>query len=328
MSLKTTSLVSVICCVILASCASAPPSWMGNYREEYPSSDYIVQRGSGETVEFAKTNSLQAIAQYFQTTVNASMETQLKTMSSGNNYVEQRSTLTDVQVTSNIDLFGVEFSEPYFSKQENLWYILAYNHRESAWRQYSPRIENERTAFLALYNQSGGQPDIFTEYLYYNRAWQKGRDFLETLEFGRLLMDGIDTKYRDDRATVSSLPATLQHKAQQCSLRLSVQGDFEEIATSEIKKAFSSMGFTVSEKSGVYDLKVTVSNNLTKHSDLQAAYPVIDITVTNRDGKSVYSLQHKGERSVASNRNVAIRRGLKRTAEDAGEMILEDFREF
>ena len=328
MSLKTTSLVSVICCVILASCASAPPSWMGNYREEYPSSEYIVQRGSGDTVEFAKTNGLQAIAQYFQTSVDASMQTQLKTMSNGVDTFEQRSTLTDIQVTSQIDLFGVEFTEPYFSKADNQWYILTYIHRETAWRQFKPRIEDDRNAFTALYTQARKQKDTFTEFQSYYLAWNKGQDFLESLELGRLLMDGVDSQYREDRALVATLPATLQEKAQACSMRFSISGDYEEIFTASIKDVFADMGFVVNENSGIYRLKVVVTDNPAKHNTLQAVYPVVDISITDKDGKAVYSLQYKGERFVATTLETAKRRGFRRTATEVKTEIINDFKQF
>lgn len=327
MKLKTISLLSVVCFVILASCTSTPPSWMGNYREEYPSSDYIVQRGSGETVEFAKTNSLQAIAQYFQTTVNASMQSQLATMSQGDVYIEQRSTLTDIQVTSHIDLFGVEYTEPYFSKAEERWYILAYIHRETAWRQYSPKIENAQQEFHAIYSQVGRQANSFTEYQHYNRAWNKGKEFLNTLEFGRLLMDGIDSKYRDDRALIATLPATLQNKSQACSMRLVVHGDSEGIFTSAIKDVFSEMGFIVSENTGAYTIHLSISENEAYHEDLYAVFPVADITIKGNGNTTLYSLQHKGSRSVATTAAVAKRRGFKRTATEFAAKVKEAFNE-
>ena len=86
---------------------SKMPDWVQNYRKVYPDSEYLCQRGSGKSAEEAKTDATGALARYFQMNVSANLSTTMTSISSGTEIQEKTSIINDVQVMSQVELFGL-----------------------------------------------------------------------------------------------------------------------------------------------------------------------------------------------------------------------------
>ncbi|MBQ6779984.1 MAG: LPP20 family lipoprotein [Treponema sp.] len=67
------------------------PEWVSNHRMVYPESEYLAQRGSGETAEKAQTDAASALARYFQMTVSANLSTTMQSITSGKSERRHRS---------------------------------------------------------------------------------------------------------------------------------------------------------------------------------------------------------------------------------------------
>ena len=50
-----------------------------------------------------------------------------------------------MNVTSEVEFIGLEFTESYYYKSEKKWYAVAYMIRNDVWVQYKPKIEAEKT---------------------------------------------------------------------------------------------------------------------------------------------------------------------------------------
>ena len=122
-------------CLFASPVFSKPsePEWFKNWRTLYPETDYIAQRGRGDTEEQAKTDALAQIARYFQTNVNANLTTSLQSVTSGDSVSETTSIQDEVSVMSNVELFGLEYTDSYYFKKEKKWYSLAFIKRENRW---------------------------------------------------------------------------------------------------------------------------------------------------------------------------------------------------
>ena len=76
------------------------PAWVTDYRSVFPDSEYLAQRGTGDSSEKAITDASGALARYFQMTVNANISTTM---------TEEKTTVVDeVQVRSDVELFGMQ----------------------------------------------------------------------------------------------------------------------------------------------------------------------------------------------------------------------------
>ena len=101
------------------------PDWVTNYRTIYPDAEYIVQRGRADTEETSRTEAIAQIARYFQTSVNANLKTSIQSVSSGQNVDEITTVVNDIDVMSQVELFAMENTDPYYDKKEKKWYCVA-----------------------------------------------------------------------------------------------------------------------------------------------------------------------------------------------------------
>ena len=136
--------VSTVC---FAKSKSVEPDWFKNYRTVFPNAQYLAQRGSGVTAEDAKTDAASQLARYFQSTVSANLSTTMSSITTGSSVQEEIRVIDEVNVSSEVEFIGLEYTESYYYKPEKKWYAIAYMVREDAWIQYKPKIEAEKSNF-------------------------------------------------------------------------------------------------------------------------------------------------------------------------------------
>ena len=164
-SIKILSIISLFQIITLNLFAkpSKMPDWVQNYRKVYLDSEYLCQRGSGKSAEEAKTDATGALARYFQMNVSANLSTTMTSISSGTEIQEETSIINDVQVMSQVEFFGLEYTEPYYKKKEKKWYCVAFINRENAWIQYKPQIEIAKNSFEGLLKNAEKENDNFSK---------------------------------------------------------------------------------------------------------------------------------------------------------------------
>lgn len=292
---------------LFVSCASSktasatPPEWFSNYRTIYPNSKYLAQRGRADTEETARTDAVAQIARYFQTNVNASLKTSVQSVTNGDNVSESTSVINDVEAASQVELFAVEYTDPFYFAAENKWYCVAYIEREKAWTQYKPSVENAKTEFYAMKKNAENETDPYSKVTAYKKALKSGNDFLKKLEYARILDSQKESAYSEDRRTVSEIPSKISSEQEKCSVYLSVSGDYANIISSSLIKALSKNGFRIAQtqNEAAYTAKVFVEDNAIGSEPI-AVYPGIDLKITSRDGKTVFAKQAKVEQKTLS----------------------------
>ena len=284
--------------VLLASCASTSgsdtPAWFPNHRTAFPDADYIAQRGRADSEETARTEAVAQIARYFKTSVNANLKTSIQSVVSGESVSETTSVVNDVDVMSQVELFAVEYTDPYYFKKEKKWYCVAYIKREKAWSQYKPTVENAKSEFYAMKRNAESESDPFSKAAAYGKAWQSGKKFLEKLEYARILNAKKEAAYADDRKAVSEIPALISAEKEKCTVYLSVKGDWGNTVTSSLSQTLAKNGFKVAKSAGeaAYTASAVIENNAVG-SDPVSIYPSLDLKITGKGGKTVYSQEVK-----------------------------------
>ena len=284
------------------SCASSPqqiPSWVTpNWYADFPDAKFLAQRGVADTAEQSKTDALSQLSQYISTNVNSNLSTSVRYMDKGG--VVDSSTLiqNDVEVRSNVDLFGVEYTVPFYLKAEKKWYCVAYINRDKAWAQYVPKIELAKNIFYGFYNSARSEGEPIFVMSYYKNAWERGKDFLTALEYGRLIHPAKEKAYSADRADIARIPAKIEDERRVIQIQIDITGDYNGIIRTSLENAFKKAGFTVSRR-GNYKAVVEVEPNSDGKNPL-AVFPEIDLKLEGVTGQTVYSYKDRlAERTVA-----------------------------
>lgn len=267
------------------------PDWFKNYRTTFPNSEYLAQRGSGTSAEDAKTDAASQLARYFQSTVSANLSTTMSSIITGSSIQEETRVIDEVNVTSEVEFIGLEFTESYFYKPEKKWYAVAYMVREDAWIQYKPKIDAEKTKFYAFLKKAELEEDSFTKISLYKKAWNFSGDFMEKLEYGRIINPKEENKYAADRMEVAELPAKIEREQKNLTIRVNLNGDYGNIVEAAIKTALEKGGFIVGS-SGNYTADVIVSSNPNGENPV-TIMPAVTVSIKNSSGKAVFSYEAK-----------------------------------
>lgn len=292
--------VFVLLILCTGSCFAKPvePEWIKNFRKIYPNTEYIAQKGFGMTAEDAKTDAASQLARYFQSTVSANLSTAMSSITTGTTIEEETKVIDEVNVTSEVDFIGLEFTESFYFKPEKKWYAVAYIVRADAWIQYKPKIEAAKNKFYGFYKKAEEETDSYTRISIYKKAWESSAELMEKLEYGRLISPSEEEKYSGCREAVSEIPSRIEALTKELSVEFIITGDYGNIIESAIKTTIKKCGFTVGTK-GNYVAIVNVNSN-PSGSDPVTILPAVIVTVKNKNDKAIFSYEaNLTEKTVA-----------------------------
>ena len=300
--------------LLFAKPKSSEPEWFQNYRNVYPNKEYIAQRGSGTTAEDARTDAASQLARYFQSTVSANLSTTMSSITTGSSIQEETRVIDEVNVTSEVEFIGLEFTESFYYKSEKKWYAVAYMIREDSWIQYKPKIEAEKTKFYAFLKKAESEDDSFTKVSLYKNAWKVSSDFMEKLEYGRIINPSEEDKYSADRTAIAELPAKIEKEQKNLTIFVNLKGDYGNIVETSIKTALEKGGFIVGS-SGNYTADVIVSSNPNGENPV-TIMPAVIVSIKSSEGKAVFSYEAKlTEKTVAYTLENAQKKAFPKLAE-------------
>ena len=306
MKKHTANLGCLLLAAALAGCAGAPrgeamPEWVTNHRTVYPDTEYLAQRGSGKSAEAAQTDAMSQIARYFQTNVSANLSTTMQSITSGASVDERTTVVDDVRVSSEVSLFALEHTEPYYLKKEKKWYCVAYMNRATAWKQYKPQIDGALKTFLGQYENAAAEGDPFTRISRCKTAWDAGGTLLEKLEYGRIISPKDEAAYSAERDKVAQIPVIAETAKKECTVFIDAPGDYNRTIEQAVSTALSKCGLTVAKTAAGanYTASVLIDDGESGSEPL-SIMPAVSIKITGRGGNSVYSYETAAkEKAVA-----------------------------
>jgi len=313
---------SLLSSTIFAAGQKDIPEWVTEPRSIYPDIKYISQIASSNTKEEAKTDALAAISQYFKTSVKSNLTTTLESYNNDGKVSEQINLFNETQITSTVDLFGVEFTNPFYLKKDKRWYCLAFINREKAWIQYEPTIEQNKNIFYSFYTKATESTNYLLSVQNYKQAQDAAIDFLSSLEFARILSANNEQKYQKDRYTVSTIPALKKTALQKSLTFINVENDYDNLIFSAITNVCNSIGLPIQKNKDTYEYVLTANIylNQKQSDDVIVCYPNIEVSIIGKDGITVYSYSHTLKKTAAYNLNIV----RKRCFTDLAEQIESD----
>lgn len=267
------------------------PIWFKDFRSIYPDSEYIAQRGIGDSSENAKTDAAGALGRFFQTNVDSSIKTSMVSETSDSKINVISSVIDEVKIDSKVEFIGLEFTEPYYSKKEKKWYCVAFINRHNAWKQFLPQIEECKHSFESQLEVAEKEVELLTKLSIYKEVWNKGRELNKKLEYGRILMPLEESKYESYREMVAEIPVRFRDIQKQCSVYLEINDDYGKMIISAISTAFVNNGFQVAKQKNdsKYIVEITINDNSSGDNPV-SILPEVNISVLSSNGKNDVSL--------------------------------------
>ena len=312
------------------SCVSKPkkevitaiePEWIENKKAVFPDSEYLAQLGTGITANEAKNNSIAQLASYFNTNVKSLIQGESFTYNSSNDESKTERTINSSIVTStDLDLFALETTEPFYLVREQKWYCCAYINRKTAWNQYEPYVRDAKTKFFSIFSLAKNTQEPLERIKIYSQAEFASEDFLSCLYRAYMFSKPLtDQAFASDREVVAAIPGYVQKEKNKCIMCAVTPVDIGGTVSSAVNGIFSGIGFTMSDNpdKSYYIVETTVDYNKITEDDLVIYYPGVKLSVKSKE-KTVYVYENKLDRIMSYNESKA-----KKTACDGIASILE-----
>lgn len=276
--------------VFVFSVTKKEPIWLHDYLSIYPSSEYIVQMGTGETEDKAKASCVAEIGKYFNTQVKSNLTAKESIVKKNDDKFKEYTIDNEIEVKTDVELFAIEFEETYYSKREKKYYSLGHIHRDTAWEMYKSQIEMSKSTFYSFYNKAEESDEHFLKFIAYKQAQVYANEFLEKIQYGSLLNPKKSTIYNEDRDVISSLPVLIKDNGKKSSISVSVKGDYNNILGNTVRQLFIKEGFEFS-KNGYYTLSVEIDPNVEGNNPL-VIYPSVYVELSNLKGDSFFTFDY------------------------------------
>lgn len=303
------------------------PDWVQNYRKVFPNSEYLAQKGSGDSAEKAKTDATGALSRYFQSNVNANLSTTLSSVTTNDSIDEKTVVVDEVNVQSQVEFFGLEYTEPFYVKAEKKWYCVVYMNREDAWQQYKPQIDIKKNSFSGLYKNLAKETDYFTKLGMCKKVWALGTELLQKLEYGRIINPSEEAQYQKERDDISNIPVIFEEAKQNCSIYISINSDYNRMISTAVSTVLTDAGFTVAKTKAEanYVAEISVDDNETG-ADPVSIKPSVNIKISSKKAKTVFSYEvTSDEKSIGYTIESAQKKSYPKLTEQIKNALNEKF---
>ncbi|MDR1786777.1 MAG: hypothetical protein LBR23_10015 [Spirochaetaceae bacterium] len=334
----------LFCAALLASCASAPsvpgpeqdappPEWFLDVGAVYPREKFLAEKGRGASAGEAEIAGSRAIARYISSQIN----TELRETSVAASGRATETTLTDTTfIQSQMELFALHYAKAWFNKAENVWETIAYIERDEAWEMYEPKVREEISVFLNLYDTAVQESDPLKRFAlfsgarnYYELNAASVRKFAE-----RLHPRNAAESFAEIQAALSELPGKTDEARAQAVIFIDCANDYETRVTQALEKCLNDEGFRVAKNRDAAAglLTVTVSENETEQAQGNNAVfyvfvPSLQAVLSSSGGVIFSYTSPPVERATAMNRDVGKRRAYTALAQKVRDSFPAEFRE-
>ncbi len=285
---------------------------------------YIAQVGYGETKADAEQNALAAISKYFSMQISVSTS-EHATVSDG----RAQSTVTDdVLVTSETELFSVQYTKPKFDKKQKLYEVTAYIDRQAAWEVYEPRLEERVRSFLGFFSLAEKEVDPLSQMLKFTRALQNAEESELEKRFAfadSLYPDGA-AFYSSTREKLSLLESKIRSLSGKSRVFVACENDHEDILLRGVQEIFSNAHIQVvdSKEKADYVCTIFATENMQSLPAGTFYTPSFTLQITKSE-KAVYSASGKAKKTGAKNEKIARQRAYSALSESVKNALKKDF---
>ncbi|MCQ2592834.1 MAG: hypothetical protein MJ188_08625 [Treponema sp.] len=306
---------------------SKKPEWLKNFRSVFPDDKYLAAQGEGESEDVARINATGMISRYFSSLYSSDEEAKVHTKESSLGEVEERRlTKSEQKLESNVSLFGLEFTEPYYLKSEQKWFCVAYINKEKAWNQFQPQVEVIKNSFDIYYKNFEEESEPLLKILLAENLLAVGKDLISHLYYIRVLNQEKEKSYHYELDKISNIPIALEKARKECRVFIESE-DYNRIISSILSETLEDFHFNVvRDKSKANYTAFVAVDDAVFGSDPYAIKPAITVNIEDKNGVICYSKSFKAEeRTLSFTINGAREKAYPVVGEQMKKEILKDF---
>jgi hypothetical protein len=305
--------------LILTACVTTPPPppWAATANgvaTEYPTAQYIAQRGRGADLASAQNDGVAQISRWITSQIETSQSSRLSITEQNGAIDESRQTTEATFVSSQTNLFAVRYApDPWFNSTEKQWETVAYIDRDEAWAIYEPQVRQRADAFTKLYKAAEADEEPFRQFFQYQKAQVYAEQELDSyFRFADMLNPVRARSFSDASDLISAIPQRLEQSRTNASIFVECPIDLDGMTATALTQVLSAEGFPVARnRSSASAVCIAAVDEGVQTLPAGTFYtPSVRITISGKSGSPLASYTIKvAERSGAVNPDVAKNRG-------------------
>ncbi len=323
------SFIFLLLCLFTTFLFAKEPVWYENLKSVYPDAQYISNIGYGKNKDEASADALNGISRFFSTKVSTSVEAreEMRVMNGQTDIKRELDAKTVVE--SQMELFAVEYSKPYFDKKTKQTAIVAYIDRAKAWRVYREKLDSYASSFMKEYQLASSQTDKLKQYFLFKSAKTKAVDFVVPYETG-LLLNYAECKasYYEINEKVNSLSAIIKDLKMECTMNVVVKNDNSNTIQRTISSLLSGEGFAVQKEKAPYQVLVECIWDVVvakdSYGETFTSYPGIEVVIQN-SGNAIFSYSKTCGKTVAFDRNKNVVMSYQKLEKELNSTFVKEF---
>ena len=260
-------------------CFSSSPKWITNLEKVYPSEKFIRAIGEGSSITLAKQIAVSELSSFFEQII----ETQTfatKSISKNNLVVEEYSNLKQDFISSTkTEIFQVEYSEIYFNKKNQKYYVCAYINKEKLWKVICKKIELNISHSKIILNEIEKINEPLKKIFYYNQIKNSYDEFNKLYQIALCTYPKECDKFSKVLQTINEKIILLKNLFSEISVKINATGDKGKIIESKIYQLLSKNGFLISSQKGMYKLNAEIIWNENKFNGVYSSFPKIIFSI-------------------------------------------------
>ena len=285
---KTNKSARLLFCFFVAifciSCASTSryekPLWADSFTisQVLPSERYISSLGYAGTKEMAVSASDGNLASYFSREISSFTRA---TQNLSNTDETKESLSREIVIKSNIELFGIKHTEPYFDSDNKSYIVCAYISREEAWSILEPKLNIQYSSISKSINQVRNLNGL-KAIININKLMSAASNFEELYYMALFIFPNRCEKYTNLMEELFELNQMSQIIKHEVRIKIDIKGDSGDRIYTKITSLVTDAGFTIckSGENHIMSVDVDIAEQIT--GNIHSIYPQISVVISDR----------------------------------------------
>lgn len=276
----------------------------------FPSEEYISNCAFGSTSDEAKSKAAAGISEFVKSSVQSSASSRYSEFEKNGIATEQSFTETNAQVTSNNQLYQLEYTTPFFMENAKEFACAAYINREKSFNAIKPKLDKGANLFPQEYEKALQIEDSFSKIIAIKNAQKIMNGFYEVYDFAVAISPKKAEIYKSTDELFILSAQKLNELKNNVTVFVQVQNDNANKVKNTLMEILEEEGFSVTKNasSSNYFLQANVSAEIQKTSDAFVSYPGISLEIKNFDSdENVYSYSDTYGKSAGFDKESATR---------------------
>lgn len=288
----------------------------------FPNENFISALGTGFSVDEAKADAAAGISAFIKTEVKSFIQAYIEQNEKDGVFFGEKSIERKIFLSSGETLYFLEFTEIYFNKESSRYFCIAFIDKLKSWQQLEPKIVNLALDVKKDVDFAENDKNGFWRTLVLGEINLKKDNFFALYNFANLVnpMEAKNYNYVND--LFREVNNIIQNERSKQNIKLSVNGDKNEMIYRALASTFEKKGFTVSRSRGKFIADAEVSVSVNEEGNAFVVRPGIVLEVKSALGFQVASFSCTAKKTVGFEKLSTEEKAYRTLATEVAEMIV------